>query len=147
MSDYWVVTGESVGVLRSFSKGLAPPKTNMTMENPPFEDVISYRNYSNCSSRKSISVPFLLIKKLFSPKRCNTIASPRLRGVSLNEFFGKIEAKPYPWIFHVERIYFIRITFPKKAHCPGVLFFQPPSKLHVQPWSIQPVFLGMPGAD
>ena len=43
----------------------------MTMENPPFQDVISYRNYSNCSSRKSISVPFLLIQKWLSPKRCN----------------------------------------------------------------------------
>ena len=77
----------------------------MTMENPPFEDVMSYRNYSNCSLRKSISVPFFADPQIAFPQK---MQQNRLRGRFFKKsFFGKIEAKAYPGIFHVERIYFL----------------------------------------
>ena len=121
------------------------------MENPPFEDVISYRNYSNCSSRKSISVPFfLLIQKFLSPKRCNKIASPRLRGRFFKRvFFWEDRSQALPVDFSCWKDLFA--SPPEKIHHPGVWFFQSPrlsckppvpQKIHVQPWSTQAVFFG-----
>ena len=66
---------------------------------------MSYRNYSNCSLRKSISVPFFADPQIAFPQK---MQQNRLRGRFFKKsFFGKIEAKAYPGIFHVERIYFL----------------------------------------
>lgn len=99
---------------------------------------------------------FFLIQKLFSPKRCNKIASPRLRGRFFKRLFlGRSNPSLAGGFFMLKGLILCHHP-PKKTHYSGVLFFQSPrlsckppvpQKMHVQPGSTQPDFLGMPGAD